>query len=48
MKIFSLKLFLYGLFPFLLELIPRRGLTGSEGRHNVKKFNIVFASVPME
>lgn len=35
------------LFPFLLELIPRSGLTGSDGRHNVKKFNIMFASAPM-
>ena len=46
MKILSTKLFLYGLFPFLLELIPRSELTGSEGGHNVKKFNTVFASVP--
>lgn len=37
---------MYRLFPFLLVLIPRSELTGSEGMHNVKKFNTVCASVP--
>ena len=37
---------MYRLFPFLLELIPRSEFTGSEGAHNVKKFNTVCASVP--
>lgn len=37
-------LFLYRLFPFLVELISRSGLTRSGG-HNVKQFDIVFASV---
>ena len=37
---------MYRLFPFLLELLPRSEFTGSEGAHNVKKFNTVCASVP--